>query len=508
MPGSTDRIFRASTRPDRRGTRSLVFVCAGLSLLLSGASCFGAGSARPASTGDEPALDAVVDSAMDIVRRHDDTGRQTATANDSGPSYSGRRYAEAAMTLYNYRQALAVPMPPATDTPSWRARTDVDWQAHIKGFGPWSFTVSDRFNLQRGESDYGSTDSLSRNDLRELYATYSQGTSLMDVGRINVRSGVAAGYNPTDYFRSRSVVERVSQDPAVLRENRLGTVALRVQQVYALGAWSATLAPRLATTPAVDLRGQTGWQPQFGRTNNSTRLKLDANYAIAPNFAPEISMLIERDRNLFGLNLTRALGDRVTGMLEWSGGWQRNLLARAYAAGVAEGRFPAGLRPLLPYDNALRFRQDLASGVSLAVSGNLDVSVEYDFHQGAMSSGDWNRWVAAGAKAQHSANAAAQLGQLQYLREFALDEQEPMSRQNLFWRAEWRNSLASNVTLVYLGILNLRDRSSLQQLTARWDYSKKWSFSVILNRYLGGADTEYGSYQTDMSLLANAICYF
>ncbi|WP_185732265.1 hypothetical protein [Burkholderia sp. Bp8963] len=475
-------------------------------LLIGGARCFGAGAAAPTGTaGDDSALDGLVDSAMDIVRSHADSGSDAA--GDGVASYSGRRYAEAAMTLYDYRRMPVVPMPPGTATPSWRARTDVDWQGRFKGFGPWSFTVSDRYSLQHGESDDWSANSLSRNDLRELYATYSPGTSLMDVGRINIRGGVAAGYNPTDYFRSRSVVERVSQDPAVLRENRLGTVAVRVQQVYARGAWSATLAPRLAPTPAVDVQGQTGLKPQFGRTNNSARLKLDANYAIAPNFSPEVSMLFEKDRNLLGLNLTRALGDRVTGVLEWSGGWQRNLLARAYAAGVAEGRFPANFRPLLPYDNALRFRQDLAVGLSLPINGNLDVSVEYDFHQSAMSSGDWDRWFAAGAEAQRSGNAA-QLGQLQYLRQFALDEQEPMSRQNLFWRAEWRNSLAPNVTLVYLGIVNLHDRSSLQQLTARWDYSRQWSFSAIVNRYLGGAATEYGSYQTNMGVLASAIFYF
>ncbi|KKB61279.1 hypothetical protein WM40_24060 [Robbsia andropogonis] len=493
-------------RRDWRVVRPLAFACASVALLIGGGPCFGAGGGAAAPVaGDDAALDGLVDSAMDIVRRHDDTA---SDADDGGgASYSGRCYAEAALTLYNYRQALAVPMPPGTATPSWRAHMDVDWQGRFKGFGPWSLTVSDRFSLQHGESDDWTASSLSRNDLRELYATYSRGTSLVDVGRINVRGGVAAGYNPTDYFRPRSVVERVSQDPTVLRENRLGVVAARVQQVYARGAWSATLAPRLAPTPAVDLQGQTGLKPQFGRTNNSARLKLDANYAIAPNFAPEASMLIERDRDLFGLNLTRALGDRVTGVLEWSGGWQRNLLARAYAAGVAEGRFPANFRPLLPYDDSLKFRQDLAVGISMPITGNLDVSVEYDFHQGAMSSGDWDRWFAAGAAAQRSGKVA-QLGQLQYLRQFSLDEQEPMSRQNLFWRAEWRNSLAPNVTLVYLGILNLSDRSSLQQLTARWDYSKQWSFSAILNRYVGGATTEYGSYQTNMSVLASAIFYF
>lgn len=505
MPGFNVRTCPALTRLDRRAARPPALACTGLVLLLGGTPCFGTEVAAPVVASDDPTLDGLVDSAMDIVRRHETTGN--SASGDGIASYSGRRYAEAAITLYDYRRALAVPMPPGATTPSWRVRTNVDWQGRFKSVGPWSLTVSNRFNLQHGESGDWSMNSLSRNDLRELYATYSKGTSLVDVGRINVRGGIAAGYNPTDYFRPRSVVERVSQDPAVLRENRLGTIAIRVQQVYARGAWSATLAPRLAPTPAVDVQGQTGWKPQFGRTNNSTRLKLDANYSIAPNLSPEVSILIEQNRNLLGLSLTRALGERVTGVLEWSGGWQRSLLARAYTAGVAEERFPATFRPLLPYDKTLRFRHDLAAGVSLPINSNLDVSVEYQFHQGAMSSGDWSRWFAAGTAAQRADNAA-QLGQLQYLRQFGLDEQEPMSRQNLFWRTEWRNSLATNVTLVHLGLLNLHDHSSLQQLTTRWDYSKKWSFSMTFNRFLGGTTSEYGSNQTNMSVLASATLYF
>ena len=53
--------------------------------------------------------------------------------------------------------------------------------------------------------------------------------TLIDLGRINVRNGVALGYNPTDYFRAGAVRAAVSVSPASLKENRQGSVMLRGQ---------------------------------------------------------------------------------------------------------------------------------------------------------------------------------------------------------------------------------------------------------------------------------------
>jgi hypothetical protein len=51
----------------------------------------------------------------------------------------------------------------------------------------------------------------------------------LEVGRINVRNGVALGFNPTDFFKTGSLVDQASLDPTVVRLNRLGTVMTRFQ---------------------------------------------------------------------------------------------------------------------------------------------------------------------------------------------------------------------------------------------------------------------------------------
>src|SRR5262249_56082061 len=75
------------------------------------------------------------------------------------------------------------------------------------------------------------------------------GGAYRDGGRINLKSGVAIGFNPTDFFKTRAVVEPLSIDPAVLREDRLGTVMLRGQFVWRHGSVSAAFAPRVASPP-------------------------------------------------------------------------------------------------------------------------------------------------------------------------------------------------------------------------------------------------------------------
>ncbi|MFX5922309.1 hypothetical protein ABTE55_19205, partial [Acinetobacter baumannii] len=75
------------------------------------------------------------------------------------------------------------------------------------------------------------------NDLREAYVSWrGTGETFADAGRINLKSGVALGFNPTDYFRTNAVDIYVSNDPTVLRDNRLGTLMARAQVVREIGA--------------------------------------------------------------------------------------------------------------------------------------------------------------------------------------------------------------------------------------------------------------------------------
>ncbi len=113
--------------------------------------------------------------------------------------------------------------------PGWRGvlanRLDLDWPA------------------QRGTAHRINT-------LKEAYVGWQPtDAQALDLGRINARFGVATGYNPTDYFRTNSLRSLVSVDPNSLKKNRQGAFMLRGPTLWADGALTAVLSPRLARQP-------------------------------------------------------------------------------------------------------------------------------------------------------------------------------------------------------------------------------------------------------------------
>src|SRR4029077_5400772 len=108
-------------------------------------------------------------------------------------------------------------------------------------------TYSGRLNLRLEEGlGFPNRENLTH-DLREAYLSWEPLDRLyFDAGRINLKSGVALGFNPTDFFKTRAVVEPLSLDPTVLRENRLGTVMARAQHIWERGSLTAAFAPALS----------------------------------------------------------------------------------------------------------------------------------------------------------------------------------------------------------------------------------------------------------------------
>src|SRR6201999_1263826 len=96
-----------------------------------------------------------------------------------------------------------------------------------------TLTLSDRLNVFEQDGREALASDTLRNDLREASATWQPVVSYyLEAGRINVRNGAALGFNPTDFFKMRSLVGQASLDPSVLRQNRLGTLMVRAQTIW------------------------------------------------------------------------------------------------------------------------------------------------------------------------------------------------------------------------------------------------------------------------------------
>jgi hypothetical protein len=123
-------------------------------------------------------------------------------------------------------------------------RLSLDFQLDRSIARRWRAVLADRLDV-KWPPQYGDENRI--NTLKEAYISWQASDErLLDMGRVNVRNGVAMGYNPTDYFRSGAVRSVVSSDPGSLKKNRLGSVMLRGQTLWNGGSLTALASPKMA----------------------------------------------------------------------------------------------------------------------------------------------------------------------------------------------------------------------------------------------------------------------
>ncbi len=425
------------------------------------------------------------------------------TAEDAFASpVTGNYYVQSDLTLSTLRDGLVVPLPPPA-SPEWEARLFLDARTNWRIGDGFALVYSGRLNL-RVEDGIGFPDHENiRNDLREAYLAWQNGTGLsLELGRINLKSGVAEGFNPTDYFKTRAVVEPISADPTVLREDRLGTAMLLGQAVWPGGSLTAAIAPKLADDSAPYLNTDLpSFNPMFDRTNAYTRTLLKASFDLFDDISPEALFYDEAGHSQFGLNATKGLGQAVIVYLEWSGGRRASLADEAFLDGVRNGVLPSA--PPIPTSAARSFANDLALGTTYATKIGINFDVEYDYHEAGFSSADWRNWFDGG----HGADPFLP-GELWFIRGYAADQQEPMARNGLFLRADWENAFVRDLTLAGFVDTDLRDGSGLVQFSADYYLSSAWTIGALADVYYGKPRSDFGSLPETVSFLFKATRYF
>ena len=423
-----------------------------------------------------------------------------------GRNANQRVYVENAFTGSTGRSNLLVPVPQSAAT-SWQERVFVDVRREWRAGQRLMLTFSDRVNV-RAERDLAFPSQQNViNDWREGFVSWEIfDNTYVDAGRINLKSGAALGFNPTDFFKTRAVVEPLSSDPSVLREDRLGTLMLRAQRIWAAGAMTVAVAPAVSRlTPIYADTNLPSVGPSFDRTNARARLLVKASVNVAADFSPELLVYHEGDRTRFGLNVTRGIGRSVVAYAEWSGGAESGVIDDALAYGRDTHVLPVGAPSVLPDDSASMFREDLAVGGSFSTKPKLTINVEYHFHEAGFDKRDWERWFMAGAPATSASPAARELW---FIRSYAIDRQDPLTRHSLFARADWVDAFIRHLELNGFVNMDLYDGSSLAQLTADYFASSTWTVGVQASVNVGGAGSDFGSLPQRGSLLFKLARYF
>jgi hypothetical protein len=342
-----------------------------------------------------------------------------------------------------------------------------------KVFAPgWRAVFADRLDMTRTEVSGGDRDV---NTLKEAYLSWQAAPDrIADLGRVNVRNGVALGYNPTDYFRAGALRSVVSLDPVSLRENRMGTGMLRGQALWESGSLTALYSPKLDDAP-----GTGDFDPDFGSTNVRDRWLVTLSQKLVGTFSPQWLLQGGAGQSpQLGLNATAVPNDATVLYFEWSGGRSPSLPAQA---GIA------------PDDTA--FRSRVATGVTYTTPGNLSLTAEYQYNGAGLDSAGWDA-LRSGPPATY----------VQY-REFAARQQDPPTRHNLFFYALWQDMLVKHLDLALMLRRDVLDESRLQWLEARYHWPKvDAAFQAQLNT--GEPGSQYGAVPERRVLQALVRYYF
>lgn len=416
-----------------------------LLLILPLASANAWGQSAPVSTAGSPSSLSDDDSAALALPFNNTasapTSRSTAVALEADQTYST--------------------LPDDGDIDAQRLSMDLRSNLHLAQ--DWRVLFADRLDLLWP----GTLDGAQQiNTLKEAFVSWqARSDILFDLGRINVRQGVAFGYNPTDFLRADALRAVDSIDPDSLRQNRLGTAMLRAQQLWDSGSMTELYAPKLA-----DHATAAPFDPDLGATNNESRWMISLSQRLIGTWSPQ--WLIEGSASSppqLGFNTTATLGNATVAYLELAAGNSRSLWEQAQAISATNS----------PHARA-------STGFTYSAPDKISVTLEYEYDGAALPAHAWS---------------AARSGNLEAYgryRAFLTLQQELPTQHSAFGLVSWQDALIRHLDLSAFVRVDLVDRSLLPwtELRYHWthvDAALRWQ------DYIGDATSDYGASPTRQS---------
>jgi hypothetical protein len=333
--------------------------------------------------------------------------------------------------------------------------------------------LSDRLDLMHAN---GGASPGNVNTLREAYLSWqpSAGT-IVDAGRINLRYGAAAGYNPTDYFKEDAVRAIVSPAPQSLRENRQGTVGLQGQWLWSDDSVSLMLSPKLASSP--DTRAAS---LDWGATNPRNRWLLTGSHKFSETFSPQLLLFGGDDTpTQVGLNLSSLVTGNTTAFGEFSTGRGASLAARAGATA----------------DAPRAWQRRASLGFTTTTAFNLSITNEFEFNSAAPDRGQWDALRLASPR-----NPLRLLSTSQNLQDLPV-------RRALFTYLSWQDLFIQHLDVTGFVRFDLETHGRAQWLEARYHWERT-DIALQWQLYSGRAGSLYGSVPQQRNVQAVVRVFF
>jgi hypothetical protein len=332
--------------------------------------------------------------------------------------------------------------------------------------------LAHRFDL---ESRHGFAQRKVTNTLKDAYLAWQpRPNAVIDLGRINQYSGVAIGYNPTDFFREGSLRSLTTVDPTLIKKNRQGSVMVRSQLLWDAGSLTGLYSPGLSggtATPSVNV--------DWDATNRRDRSLLIFSHWLTKDLNPQWLLYQEQGGSpQLGLNLTKLVNDGTVVYLEWAGGRRPSLLAQSLGQRGDEA-----------------FRSRAAVGATYTTRGKLSVSLEAHYNGAGLKQSQWELLPFAWLPAHVS------------YRQFAQWAQDLPTRHEVMLYASWPDIIVNNLVLAAMVRRNVDDRSRLQWADLRY----RWPRDEVAVQWVsvsGAVFTMYGDWPTTRAWALSYRHYF
>lgn len=162
-------------------------------------------------------------------------------------------------------------------------------------------------NLNKNESDYffdirffATEDKYSIN-LKELYYKGKiEQRNIFEIGRINIKDGLARGYNPTDYFK-KNISFTNSKDTKEIKDNRLGSIMIKDTIFFDTFTIKSIFSPKISVDNNSSFSNKEHYGMNFDTTNYTNRYSLIFDYSSFNDISS--SIIFHHNENDFNIGL-------------------------------------------------------------------------------------------------------------------------------------------------------------------------------------------------------------
>ena len=313
-----------------------------------------------------------------------------------------------------------------------------------------------------------------------------------ELGRMNVKEGVARGYNPTDYFKG-SPSFTLSNDPKEKKDNRLGTVLIQATAIYDDYTLKALYSPRIS----IDEGSIWGQKKHFGLQLNESNAEDRATLYVGYTGLEDVSLSTlwhyDGDGSKLGLNVSY-VDERSIWYVEASFGRNKSDMTNILQAQSGSKTFAK------VYGSKKRYRAEVSMGINYTASNNIVTTFEYIYNDAGFDSRDWKDYFLL---SQDNPQYAGTLGMARGL---LASKEKMISKHSLFMMAR-ESDVLPNLDWVSMAWVNPIDKSALLQVGVTYNYADVL-FSVDMRSYAGKQKSEYGSMKNDYEALVSVEYYF